>query len=276
MKIRICADAREFLDRAESWLLQDEAANGVILGAAHQLATGTHAFSDPTLLATVEEGDAVVGCAIRTPPFQVALTRLPPDSIGPLVEEFAKVYAELPGVHGPEMEAFRFSRNWVAQTRRRWSVKFKIRVHVLTQVIAPRKPPAGELRKAVAGEEGLADEWAQGFVRETGMSDHHEDFGRRLVDLGALYFWDDGEPRSMVGVTRYTRSGAGISAVYTPPGFRGRGYASTSVATLSQQLLDSDWSFCFLYTDLANPTSNAIYADIGYRPVQDSLHIQFS
>jgi predicted GNAT family acetyltransferase len=27
--------------------------------------------------------------------------------------------------------------------------------------------------------------------------------------------------------------------------------------------------FCVLFTDLANPTSNAIYARIGYRPLAD-------
>ncbi len=28
-------------------------------------------------------------------------------------------------------------------------------------------------------------------------------------------------------------------------------------------------SFCFLFTDLANPTSNHIYQTIGYEPVRD-------
>jgi predicted GNAT family acetyltransferase len=27
--------------------------------------------------------------------------------------------------------------------------------------------------------------------------------------------------------------------------------------------------FCFLFTDLGNPTSNHIYQEIGYRPVAD-------
>jgi predicted GNAT family acetyltransferase len=33
--------------------------------------------------------------------------------------------------------------------------------------------------------------------------------------------------------------------------------------------------FCFLYTDLANPTSNKIYADIGYEPVCDAIDFGF-
>jgi predicted GNAT family acetyltransferase len=38
---------------------------------------------------------------------------------------------------------------------------------------------------------------------------------------------------------------------------------------LTQQLLDGGRRFCFLFTDLANPTSNSIYQRIGYRPVSD-------
>ena len=35
------------------------------------------------------------------------------------------------------------------------------------------------------------------------------------------------------------------------------------------RLLEEGRSFCLLYTDLANPTSNAIYARIGYRGIRD-------
>jgi predicted GNAT family acetyltransferase len=56
--------------------------------------------------------------------------------------------------------------------------------------------------------------------------------------------------------------------VYTPPELRGRGYASALTAALTEQLLQRR-RFCYLYTDLANPTSNSIYRRIGYRPVTD-------
>jgi predicted GNAT family acetyltransferase len=61
-----------------------------------------------------------------------------------------------------------------------------------------------------------------------------------------------------------------VNAVYTPPELRGQGYATATVAALSHLLLDRGYRFCCLYTDLANPTSNAIYQRIGYRPVTDS------
>ena len=41
------------------------------------------------------------------------------------------------------------------------------------------------------------------------------------------------------------------------------------VADLSQMLLDKGFKYCLLFTDLANPTSNNIYRQIGYQPVSD-------
>ena len=46
------------------------------------------------------------------------------------------------------------------------------------------------------------------------------------------------------------------------------------MAALSQLLLDRGYGFCFLYTDLANPTSR-IYQQIGYEPVCDVVEYQF-
>jgi hypothetical protein len=57
--------------------------------------------------------------------------------------------------------------------------------------------------------------------------------------------------------------------VYTPPELRGRGYASACVAAASQEHLDAGRRWCFLFTDVENPTSNRIYQTIGYRPIRD-------
>jgi hypothetical protein len=57
--------------------------------------------------------------------------------------------------------------------------------------------------------------------------------------------------------------------VYTPPEARGRGYASNLVAQVAQAQLDAGRRFVFLFTDLANPTANRIYQEIGFEPVID-------
>ena len=73
----------------------------------------------------------------------------------------------------------------------------------------------------------------------------------------------------MAGVGSQTPNGVRIGPVYTPPEARNRGYASALVAAISQAQLDAGRRFCFLFTDLANPTSNHIYQMIGYEPVRD-------
>ena len=91
-----------------------------------------------------------------------------------------------------------------------------------------------------------------------------------------LWLWDDNGPRSLTGVGGETPNGIRIGPVYTPPSDRGQGYASALVAAVSQAQLDAGRRFCFLYADLANPTSNKIYQAIGYRPITDALRIDFA
>ena len=73
----------------------------------------------------------------------------------------------------------------------------------------------------------------------------------------------------MAGFSGATPNGIRVNLVYTPPEYRKKGYATSCVAALSQTLLDQGRKYCFLFTDLANPTSNHIYQTIGYQPVCD-------
>ena len=85
----------------------------------------------------------------------------------------------------------------------------------------------------------------------------------------------DGEPVSFGGFGGLTPNGIRIGPIYTPPELRRRGYASALTAALTQMLLDRGRRFCFLFTDLANPTSNSIYQRIGFRPIGDYRVVAF-
>jgi predicted GNAT family acetyltransferase len=87
--------------------------------------------------------------------------------------------------------------------------------------------------------------------------------------------WEDPQPVSLAGFGGWTPTGVRIGPVYTPPELRRRGYASALTAELSAQLLAGGLRYCFLYTDLANPTSNRIYQAIGYELVCDSADYAF-
>jgi predicted GNAT family acetyltransferase len=115
-----------------------------------------------------------------------------------------------------------------------------------------------------------------------GRDSAEQNVDRRITSprAGILLWEDGGAPVSAAGWGGATPNGIRIAPVYTPPELRGRGYATALTAELSQRLLDGRLfeggrRFCFLYTDLANPTSNAIYERIGYRRVAESAEIAF-
>jgi hypothetical protein len=279
MTLRICRhrDARTFLERAEAWLLRSEERNGLLLGVAHQVLGGGHRYRQPIYWATVEEdtdGDAaVVGCVFRTPPHQVGVTELPEASVEPLVASLRETYLALPSVAGPERTASALATAWTARFGGSWSIEQRQRLHSLTAVTFPATPAPGMLRLALAPDVPVARAWMAGFIRDTRVRHLSADTAERLIEERRLHFWVDGEPRCMVGAVRDTPNTTGVAAVYTPPSFRGRGYASIAVATLSQRLLDSGRRACFLYSDLANTTSTALYRRIGYEPIDDVVDI---
>jgi predicted GNAT family acetyltransferase len=132
----------------------------------------------------------------------------------------------------------------------------------------------GAPRPAEERDRALLAVWADAFFDEA-MAGPHEDGAvvadRWLRRAGrTIHLWeDDGEVVSLAGAGGRTPHGIRIGPVYTPPSRRRRGYATNLVARLSQSQLDEGRRFCFLFTDLANPTSNAIYRSIGYDPVGD-------
>jgi predicted GNAT family acetyltransferase len=131
----------------------------------------------------------------------------------------------------------------------------------------------GQLRRATEADRELLINWFRKFGFEAlGDSDPRTDERRVdgfLNNNRGIYLWHAQQAVSMAGYNRSTPNGICISAVYTPPQHRRKGYASACVAALSQLLLDRGRKYCFLFTDLSNLTSNHIYQAIGYRAVCD-------
>ena len=271
--VRRYDDPSAFLERAGPWLLEAEAENNLLLGLADRLARSSEGFEPPLYLAAVEDGGGrVVGCAFRTPPFKAGLTDMPPAAARAGAADMAHVYEALPAVLGPTGPARAFAEAWAAARGLEAREGMKQRIYQLERVVWPEGKPPGRMRLAVGRDVELLAEWMAAFSVETRVGLGRE-AGRRARDAvrgRGVVLWTDGERAvSMAGVAAATPNGARVGYVYTPPELRGRGYASWCVARLSQRLLDRGKRFCFLYTDLGNPTSNAIYQRIGYVPVRD-------
>lgn len=261
-----------FLHRAEGWLLEAEDRHNLILGLAYGLAAGALEGrpSEPDrFFSTVEIDGSVHGSVLRTPPHKVLMTDLPEGAAAPLVARLSELYDDIPAVLGPTGPAEAVAMAWVERHGGGWRPGMEQRIYRLDEVVPPRGVP-GRLRLADSDDLKLAVEWGDGFARDTGVQfSVEEETVRRWIEGGELFVWDDDGPRSITVAHGHTPNGVRIGYVYTPPEVRGRGYASACVAGVSQAQLDDGVSFCVLYTDLSNPTSNAIYRRIGYRPIVD-------
>jgi GNAT superfamily N-acetyltransferase len=269
-RIRRFEAAPDFLDRAGPWLLQGEAENNLILSVADRLCRSTRGYDPPIYLATIEQHDDVVGCAMRTPQFKLLITRLPPDGAPALIRDVAEVYPSIPAVLGPGQSAAECAQLWAAGHGVRARAGMHQRIYQLERVIPPAHPAPGTLRVAEASDLDLVTEWVGSFIRAAGMSTSRvRALAEDRVSEAALFLWCDDGPKSMAAWSGSTPNGVRIGYVYTPAQYRGRGYASTLTAAVSQRALDAGRRFCFLFTDLANPVSNSIYQRIGYAPVGD-------
>ncbi|PWR08987.1 hypothetical protein DKT68_13425 [Micromonospora acroterricola] len=96
----------------------------------------------------------------------------------------------------------------------------------------------------------------------------------RRIQSRRLCFWVDEtrEPVHLTGANPPSFGVARLGPVYTPPAQRGRGWASNAVAEVSRRIQAEGARVC-LFADQANPTSNKIYAALGYRPVVDMANL---
>lgn len=275
------ADVVEFDRLAGGFLRDREAEHNLILGLCSNLrAAKTNPYGGlPPYFAVVTDGATVTAAAMRTPPYNVILSEMRDErAVDLVVNNLLASSAAIPGVLGPTALARRFATLWTARTGRSHRVSRAERIFRLTRVVPPRAA-SGRLRVATPPDLDLVIPWFAAFIREALGEDASDARATAEMWLGTpgrtLYLWEDGPVVSMCGASGRTPSGIRIGAVYTPPELRGRGYASNCVAAASQAQLDAGLRFCFLFTDLANPTSNKIYQEIGYEAVADVDEYRF-
>jgi uncharacterized protein len=277
------ADA--FLERAGAFLAAREAEHNLLFGICTAIRVTPELFAeDPPRFAVVADGEGrVLGASLRTPPrvevvSEVADARVVDALVHALRDE------PVPGVLGPKEGAARFAERWHAATGQPAQLELAERIFRLDEVVPPGRPASGSWRLGAERDREIVAEWLIAFVREALPGDEaptrDEAIGaadRWIAGVGRqLYVWDDGSQLvSMLGAGGETPNGIRIGPVYTPPDCRGRGYATSLTAAASQDQLDRGRRFCFLFTDLANPTSNRIYQRIGYQPVCDLDQYRF-
>jgi predicted GNAT family acetyltransferase len=272
MQVERHPDATSFLARAWDFLLAREAQHNLILGLSSRLRTEPRLYGQDPYFAVAFDGDRVVGVTMRTPPHDLILSEFDDDSALSLIAADAQdVFGSLPGVVGPKEPVAKFAQIWPEHAE----VGIRQRVYRASQAIIPEGVP-GEMRSYEDGDRDLVISWVEAFVDEALPEPPPETAEEWLARSrsnrdGGLELWvDRSEPVSFAGYGGLTPNGIRVGPVYTPPELRRRGYASALTAEVTRMLLERGRKFCFLFTDLANPTSNSIYQRIGYEPVSDA------
>ncbi len=285
MEVLRSGDATAFLERAMPLLAPDadrEARHNLILGISGTVVEHPGLHETYRAWLALEDGEPVAA-ATRTPPFNAVLADpLTPDGLDAVVDAVAEDDPENPGFIGNVPHVHRAAERWTARTGSSSTVEQRQGVYALLEV-DDVPAPQGRTRVATTDDRELLIGWLHAFAGEaTGGAPGEPGLLERMLDArlvggdAGYWLWEDGgAPVSLSGYTSPTPSGIRIGPVYTPPEHRRRGYATILVAELSRWLLGRGVRACYLYTDLANPTSNSIYGKIGYRRVCDSAAIRF-
>ena len=281
MTLKVYTDPVEFLKITEAILLKNEAENNLLLGVLACVIAGQYPGKLPFMahLENKSNHNLVMMC---NPPYPVVFAfheNIPEKQL------LEKVLLSLADYLGDDFTGITANKELSAALVNLWqeikgipaTINTAMRIYKLENVIPVEGVP-GMMRPAEKGDESMLLDWFAGYTREA----IHEEpdpirIGRKInriltadPGLQGLMLWEVNDiPVSMAGYSGPTPNGMRVGMVFTPKGIRCSGYASACTAGVSQHLLDRKYRFCFLYTDLHNPTTNKIYQQIGYRPVCD-------
>jgi len=288
MEFKLYKDVHEFYHATFDILMHHEAQNVIMLGniiIGHAGIDKTE-WRDPVnwLMATVESNNEIQLIALMTPPWGLTLYAtdnvINNEAINCLIKGLKN--HTIPSVVSTNDISFCFAEAYCKSNGLKYEIKENMRLHELTKV-NPSLPQIGTLRLVEEKDMHFIPYWHEAFqicITKNGIimnEPQNGEFFHHIVSLKNRFVLEyEGIPVSMATITRELQTTCNIANVYTPPFFRGKGYASSCVAKVSQIILDRGFKKSILTTDLSNPTSNKIYQEIGYRPICDTVMLEFS
>jgi GNAT superfamily N-acetyltransferase len=275
LTVRRYPDARAFLARAEPWLLDAEIERAGPLSSAREASADDSRYERPMYWATIEDGDKIIGCAYRTPPFRVGVSALPKDALAPLSLDLEKVYRHVSGFSGIDPAASALADIWIA---RHGGSSAIVSRSFLFSIGEPAQGVSaiGTLRDAIQRDAALAKEWGDAAAKESGIAALDGNLCVRLIGAGQLYLYQaDGAPRCLLGVLHKTARAASLAIVYTPAAERRRGYARAAIAHLSARLEARGVAKRYFHFDPSNRGAQALAQKLGGELVQAGVDIDF-
>lgn len=237
-------------------------------------------FPEDSFLLTVWDGDTPIGAAIQTPPYPLVCTGIPAASVESVADVIAGARPGLDGVRGVRDTTFAFADAWHAATGLSGRVSVEERLYRLGALETP-DTVAGAARLSADDDGALLVDWVERFFGETFGHRRDDAAGARFVDAAKdkrdqFVLWEAaGDPVSMAMLRAPAAGVSRIGPVFTPRDRRGNGYGSAVTAAAAKLAIHLGVGDVVLFADLANPTSNGIYQNIGFDAVADSVRIEF-
>jgi hypothetical protein len=260
-----------------SRLLEDEVVNNLPISI---LTDNTPRDTSGWFMCTVtEECGKIVLVALCVKPFNLTLYQ-PPDSCSDssvylLSDELKRINFTPSGVFAVTALARTFANAFFGNTENMFKMSMLLmRLDKLSQY----EEAPGFCRYLTEDDLTYTPLWEQAFCIDCRLPafslSENEERIRTRIDRGSHFIWEDGLPVAQAVYGRDTPNGAVINWVYTPPLYRGKGYATSVVAWLSQSLFDRGKSFCCLFADADNPASCRVYHKLGYYDICEFEQIQ--
>jgi RimJ/RimL family protein N-acetyltransferase len=276
MDIVITRDPREF-DRVAGPFLAQRLEGNVPATILINILDGRFDAARPVFAYGFGERGGLRFAALRTPTWPLLCSELDEAGAEALLPAWLREDPDLPGVSALPATARAIAGAWRRRTGGTTRLRMSQAMHVLERVLDPPRPAPGRLRVALAEDRPLLLDWTSDFMLEAGVASaaQAEAMIDSRLERGGMLVWEDDRPVAMIGVTPPVAGVVRMGPVYTPPAVRRRGYAGTAVAAASRRALAEGASRCMLFTDVANPTSNKIYAEVGYRRFADWEELVF-
>jgi len=270
LKLVTYKDAEHFLSRCETWLLERSDIHNTMYSSAILIARESPVFTGPYWFGAIENDDGdIVACGNHNLPDGLCISEIPASMLDAVHRSLVDIVGVPHRIMAPQITA-----EYLAERCSDTSEvcgRFQARWHTyrLDNLDWPAKDVPGQLRKGRIEEEDLIAGWGRAFGEEQPAPVDVCDYMLRKLSEGDLYVWDNIGPKTILSLSGRAGKGIRISGVYTPPEFRGHGYATAAVAALSHAKLSNGRDFLVLNVTDGNPAEE-LYQQLGYRCIGSS------
>ncbi|HFJ9403180.1 TPA: GNAT family N-acetyltransferase [Bacillus paranthracis] len=272
IQLHVYEEVVNFKKEVTPFLEKNEQENNLILGVLQMV-------HQPIFMGIAKQGEEIAVVFLQTEEKKqiiVATSEIAEEDIVELAKKLAEVYPNVPGLIGNKKIVQRLAEEIAVLANKKTTVAMEQGIYELKQV--KKKWNGDEVFREVNSDElTLIEQWIYQFCEDVNLPTTKEEAkqtAHTLITNHRLFGLEvDGKLVSVAAKTRPTKNNITVNFVYTPKEERKKGYASNCVAALSQRMLDEGYKTTTLYTDLANPTSNKIYQEIGYEQIAESVLI---